>query len=108
MKNKLWYLGFLSLVSLLYFVEYKTAFIWFLGFVAYFSLFKVSDERLEKNVGGATRNAFLFTIFFGVATLAYIYLTENMTLFGPAFAIMIGGNLLICLLSLFYYDKTNK
>jgi len=108
MKNILWYLGFLSCVSLLYFVEGKTAFLWFLSFVPYFATYKMSDERLEINLGKATRNAFVYTIFFGVATIVYIYLTQSTGLFAPAFVILFGGSLLTCLFSLFYYDKAGK
>ena len=108
MKNILWYLGFLSLASLLYFVEGKTAFLWFLAFIPYFATYKISDERLEINLGRATRNAFVYTIFFGVATIAYIYLTRRIELFAPAFVILFGGCLIVCLFSLFYYDKVSK
>ena len=108
MKNILWYLGFLSLLSLLYFVEGKVGFLGFLGFVPYFSVYKMSDERLEINFGKATKNAFMFTIFFGVATIVYIYLAQSIELFAPAFVILFGGSLLTCLFSLFYYDKASK
>ena len=108
MKNILWYLGFLSLVSLLYFVEGKTAFLWFLSFIPYFATYNISDERLEINFGRATRNAFMFTIFFGVATIVYIYLTHSVELFAPAFVILLGGFLMVCLFSLLYYDKVDK
>ena len=108
MKNMLWYLGFLSLLSLLYFVEGKFAFLWFLAFIPYFGLYKISDERLEINFGRATRNAFMYTIFFGVGTIVYIYLTQNTELFAPAFVVLFGGSLIVCILSLLYYDKTDK
>lgn len=108
MKNILWYLGFLSVASLLYFVEGKTAFLWFLSFIPYFATYNMSDERLEKNLGKATMNSFVYTIFFGVATIAYIYLTNSIELFAPAFVILFGGSLIVCLFSLFYYDKVDK
>ena len=107
-KNMLWYLGFLSLLSFLYFVERKTAFLWFLSFVPYFATYNTSDERLEINLGKATRNAFMYTIFFGVGTIVYIYLTHKIELFAPAFVALFGGSLLVCILSLFYYDKADK
>ncbi|MCK5282930.1 MAG: DUF3796 domain-containing protein [Nanoarchaeota archaeon] len=108
MKNMLWYLGFLSVVSLLYFVEGKTAFLWFLCFIPYFATYNASDERLEINFGRATRNAFMYVIFFGVASIVYIYLTHSIELFAPAFVILLGGSLMICLFSLLYYDKAGK
>ena len=108
MKNVLWYLGFLSVLSLLYFVEGKTAFLWFLSFIPYFATYNVNDERLEINLGKATNNAFVYTIFFGVATLVYIYLTKNTELFAPAFVTLFGGSLIVCILSLFYYDRKGR
>ncbi len=108
MKNSFWYLGFLSLLSLLYFVEGKVGFLGFLGFLSYFSVYKLNDERIEVNIGKASRNAFLFTVFFGALSVAYGYLTKNEAILIPLFVIMFGGALIICLLSLFYYDKVGK
>ena len=109
MKNVFWYLGFLSVVSLLYFVEKKTVFLCFLSFITYFTMYNLSDERLEIVIGRATRNAFMYTIVFGVATVVYIYLTHSSTeLFAPAFVFLFGGSLMVCLLSVFYYDGAGK
>ena len=109
MKNLIWYLGFLSIVSLLYFVEGKTVFIMFLSFLPYFALYHLSDERLDLIIGRATRNAFMYTIFFGIGTIVYIYLIQSsLELFAPAFVFLIGGSLIVCLLSAFYYDKAGK
>jgi hypothetical protein len=103
MKNALWYLGFLSLVSLLYFVDGKVAFLGFLGFISYFSLYKMSDEMFEMFVGKATRNAFMYSMFFGVSAIVYIYLTGGQELLGIAFVFLFGGSLLVCVLSMLYY-----
>ena len=109
MKNVLWYLGFLSVVSVLYFYEGKTVFLWFLSFIPYFSIYNLSDERLDQIVGKATRNAFMYSIFFGVCTFVYIYVTHSDTeLFAPAFVFLLGGSLMVCLFSVFYYDKAGK
>lgn len=108
MKNSLWYLGFLSFVSLLYFVENQTAFLFFLGFLPYFAIYKLSDERIELNLGKASKNAFLYNILFGVGTIIYIYFSNNIALFAPAFVLLFGGSLLVCIISLFYYEKVTK
>ena len=108
MKNMFWYLGFLSILSLLFFVEGKAGFLGFLGFISYFSVYKMSDERIEVNIGKATTNAFMYTIFFGSGTIAYGYLTKDMEILLPAFVLLFGGALLVCLLSLFYYDRVGK
>jgi hypothetical protein len=68
----------------------------------------MSDERIEKNIGRATRNSFMYTTFFGAGTIAYGYLTKNMDILLPAFVILFGGALVVCLLSLFYYDRLGK
>jgi len=108
MKCTFWYLGFLSLLSLLFFAEGKIGFLGFLGFVSFFSVYKVNDEMLEANIGRASRNAFLFAMFFGSASLAYLYLTNGLELLKVAFVLLFGGALLVCLLSLFYYQKVGK
>jgi hypothetical protein len=108
-KNVLWYLGTLSIISILYFVEGKTVFLWFLSFIPYFSIYKLSDERLEMIIGRATRNAFMYSIFFGVGIFVYIYMTQSVIeLFAPAFVILLGGSLMVCLFSVFYYDRAGK
>lgn len=70
-----------------------------------FSIYKMDDERIERNIGLATRNAFVYTIFFGSAMVAYGYITKNIGIFPPAFVALFGGALIVCLLSLYYYDK---
>ncbi len=108
MKCTFWYLGFLSLLSLLFFAEDKVGFLGFLGFISFFSVYKISDEMLEVNIGRASRNAFLFAMFFGSASLAYLYLTNGLEFLQIAFVLLFGGTLLVCLLSLFYYQKVGK
>jgi len=108
MKNMMWYLGFLSLLSLLYFAEGKAGFLGFLGFLPYFSIYSMSDERLEKNIGRGTRNAFLYTMFVGSASLAYLYLTNGIELLGAAFILLFGGSLIVGILSIFYYSHKGK
>ena len=108
MRTMFWYLGFLSILSLLFFVEWEPGFLGFLGFIPYFSTYDMSDERIEINIGRASRNAFMFSTFFGSLTLAYGYLSGNTDILLPAFVILFGGGLLICLLSLFYYDQMGK
>jgi hypothetical protein len=108
MKNAMWYLGFLSILSLLYFVEGKPGFLGFLGFLPYFGIYNIKDERLDINVGRATRNAFMYVMFFGTGTIVYCYLTKNPALLGPAFPVLFGGCLLVCVLSVFYYEFTGN
>ncbi|MCK4247325.1 MAG: DUF3796 domain-containing protein [Methanomicrobia archaeon] len=108
MKNALWYLGFLSIFSLLFLVEGKPAFLGFLGFLPYFSLYNIRDERLEINIGKATRNAFMYMMFFGTGTIVCVYLLHDPDLLAPAFPMLFGGSLLTCILSVLYYERTGK
>ncbi|MFC2162123.1 DUF3796 domain-containing protein [Candidatus Altiarchaeota archaeon] len=108
MKNTLWYLGFLSIASLLYFVEGKPVFLMFLAFIPYFSVYKTNDERIDENLGRATRNSFMYSMFTGVATITYIYITGRTGLFAPAFIILFGGGLIICITSLLIYERSGK
>ena len=105
MKNIMWYMGFLSFLSLLFFAEGGTGFLGFLGFIPYFSTYKIKDERLEVNVGRATRNAFAFTMFGGSAIIGVLYLLKNTELLLSGFAVLFGGTLLVCIFSLLYYEK---
>jgi hypothetical protein len=105
MKSMMWYLGFLSLLSLLYFVKGSTGFLGFLGFLSYFSIYNISDERLEKNIGRGTRNAFLYTMFFGSGALAYLYIMDALDLLGAAFAMLFGGTLITGIVSILYYSR---
>ena len=104
MKNALWYLGFLSPLSLLYFVTGNIAFAGFAAFVVYFTIYGENDERLQVNVGLATRNTFLYVIFAGAISLIYISTTKDMSYFPQAFTLLFSGSLIICVLSYFFYN----
>ena len=104
MRNALWYLGFLSPLSLLYFVNGNTAFAGFAAFVVYFTIYDKNDERLQANVGLATRNTFLYVIFAGAVSLIYINITKDTSYFPRAFTLIFSGSILICVLSYFFYN----
>ena len=104
MKNTLWYLGFLSPLSLLYFVTGNIGFAGFAAFAVYFTIYGENDERLQANVGLATRNAFLYVVFAGAIFLIYISMTKDMSYFPQAFALLFSGSIIICVLSYFFYN----
>lgn len=62
------------------------------------------DERVEINVGRASRNAFLYVVTSGAASIVYNSLTEDIAAFRWAFALVFSGCIIICVLSFFYYD----
>ena len=109
MKNVLWYLGFLSFLSLLYFKDSDTGFLLFLSFLLFFFTYLAKkDERIDENIGRATRNAFLYTIGSSAVSILYITLVGNLALYQWAFAGVITGTLVICILSFLYYDISGK
>jgi hypothetical protein len=109
MKNALWCLGFLSLLSLLYFVDGGWTHLCFLGFVPYFATYWAKDERFELNVGRAAGNAFLYAVFSGAVSIVYISLTGK-TVYNWAFAFVAlwAGCIIVCVLSFYYYDLTGR
>ena len=104
MKNALWYLGFLSPLSLLYFVNGNIGFAGFAAFAVYFTIYGENDERLQANVGLATRNAFLYVIFAGAISLIYINLTKDISAFPLVFTLLFSGSIILCVLSYFFYN----
>lgn len=108
-KSSLWYLGFLSLLSLLYFVNANAGFFGFLTFAPYFVIYRMGDERIEANIGKATRNAFLFSAAAGSVELVYIRLAGLAdAAFVDAFVTLFTGGLIVCLLSLVFYEAAGK
>lgn len=108
MKNVLWYLGFLSFLSILYFVNGNWRYLCFLGFFPYFVTYWAKDERVELNVGRASRNAFFYTVASGTASIVYISMTQNTAFFKWAFVILFAGGVIICAFSFVYYDFTGR
>jgi hypothetical protein len=109
MKNTLWYLGFLSFLSLLYFENHDPGFLLFLSFILFFFTYLAKkDERIDKNIGRATRNAFLYTMISSAVSIVYINLQGDFSLYQWAFACVIAGTLGICVVSFLYYDSSGR
>ncbi len=104
MKNALWYLGFLSPLCLLYFVTGNIGFAGFAAFAVYFTVYGENDERLQRNVGLATRNAFLYVVFAGAASIIYTTIIKDNSIFPVAFTLLFSGSIIICVLSYFFYN----
>jgi len=106
MKNILWYLGFISILSILYLIKNDPGFLLFLSFAMFFfTYFAKTDERINQNIGRAARNAFIYTMLSSTLSILYINLTEKISFYQWAFAIVITGALVICVLSFIYYDN---
>lgn len=108
MKNALWYLGFLSPLSLLYFLTGEIGFLGFAAFALYFTIYKENDERLQINAGLATRNAFLYVVLIGAIFFFYINITQNKSFFPIAFVLMFSGSIVISVLSYGYYNSKEE
>lgn len=104
MKNPIWYLGFLSLLSLLYSVKGTWTYLCFLGFIPFFLTYWAKDERVDVNVGRASRNAFIYVVASGAVSIVYSSLTGDVTALRWAFALLFSGCIIICVLSFLYYD----
>jgi hypothetical protein len=108
MKNALWYLGFLSPLSLLYFFTGEVGFLGFAVFALYFTIYKENDERLEINAGLATRNAFLYAALVGAISLFYINISQDKSFFPIVFVLMFSGSIVVSVLSYGYYNSKEE
>ena len=105
MRNVLWYLGFLSLISLLYFVKGDPGYLLYLSFLMFFFTYNAKDERVEINEGKAARNAFLYMMITSAVCIAYVSLSKNIAFYQWGFAIVVTGALVVCVLSFKYYEN---
>ncbi|MCW4010127.1 MAG: DUF3796 domain-containing protein [Candidatus Bathyarchaeota archaeon] len=99
--NKLGYLGFLGLTGLIGLVNP-----WLFAFFSFFTLFVFlkSDERIEQNIGRASRNAFIYDTIIATLTMAYILTAEAYAAM-PLFAAMLSQGLTIFTLSYGFYQQ---
>ena len=100
-KNKLGYLGFLGFTGLLGFVNF-----WLFFFFSFCTLFVFlrGDERIERNIGRACRNAFAFNTIIVTFSLVYLTLSKNLEA-APMFVAVLTQGLTIFSISYWYYDQ---
>lgn len=104
MKNKEKFYGFLSLLSLLYFVTGDIFYLASTGFLVLFTSHKKSDERLRKNFALATRNAFGYVLIIGGMAFGYASSFKDNPLFPSAFILLYLGSIFVYLISYYYYN----
>jgi hypothetical protein len=106
-KSKTVYLGLLGFLGLLGLFTGNYGLYGFFGFFGFFSPLggRGSDERVERNVNRACRNAFVFDL--GVSALFIVYIATSRVIeaFAPAFAIIFAGSLILFTASFIYYDR---
>ncbi len=99
-KNKIGYLGALGFLGLLGLITQNS------GFYGFFGAFggRGSDERVEKNIDRACRNAFIFTTITSALSLAYIATLKAVEIWPLALSLPF---IAIVLFALFYiyYDR---
>jgi hypothetical protein len=98
-KNKFGYLGFLGFLSLLGFFNIWLVFLF--GFFGFFGMLK-EDERIERNINRACRNAFAFDSIIATLAIAYIALSRTFDAM-PLFVALLSQGLTIFGLSCYYY-----
>ncbi len=102
--NKLGYLGLIGLTGLLGIFN-----VWLFSFFSFFTLFVFlrGDERIDRNVGRACRNAFAFDTIVITFSMAYITASkifESM----PLFVALLSQGLTIFSLSYWYYHTKEE
>ena len=103
-KTKFGYLGFLGLLSVLSLINYWL--LAFLGFLALFALLK-GDERIDRNVNQAGRNAFAYDTVIATANLSYLSLSKNYVAV-PLFAVLLMEAVTVFGLSFAYYTTKGQ
>jgi hypothetical protein len=101
------YLGLLGLLSVLGLITGNKVFFGFVGFFCFFGAFggKGNDERIEKNIDRACRNAFLFITLTLAVSIAYIVTFNTIDLYPLAFTILFVGSSALFVFSYVYYDR---
>jgi hypothetical protein len=100
-KNKLGYLGFLGFIGLLGLVNS-----WMFAFFSFCTLFVFlrGDERIDRNIGRACRNAFVFDTTVITFSMVYIMLSKVFEAM-PVFVAALSQGLTIFSLSYWYYSQ---
>jgi hypothetical protein len=103
-RNKLGYLGLIGLTGLLGIIN-----AWLFSFFSFFTLFVFlkGDERIDRNIGRACRNAFIFDTI--VITISMAYVTSSKIFDAmPLFVALLSQGLTIFSLSYWYYHQKGE
>ena len=100
-RNKLGYLGLLGLAGLLGFLNFWLFSLF--SFFTWFAFLRGMDERIDRNVGRAARNAFIFDTIVATFTLAYVVSSSVFDAM-PLFAVLLTQGITIFGLSYWFYN----
>ena len=80
---------------MLYFVSGDIIYLISTAFLVCFTIYKKSDERLQKNFALATRNAFAYVLNIGEISLGYVSSFKDNSLFSIIFILIYLGSIFI-------------
>ncbi len=106
-RNNMGYLGLIGFLGLLGLITGNSGFYGFFGAFGFFGALggKGSDERVERNINRACRNAFVFNAMTSSFSLAYAGVFKAVESYPLLLAIPFVGSMLLFALSYIYYDK---
>ncbi len=101
------YLGLFGFLGLLGFITGNIGFYGFFGFFGFLSILggTGSDERIDKNINRACRNAYVVITITMVGTLVYVVSFNAIQLFPLAFALLFIASVVTFVVSFIAYDR---
>ena len=107
-KNLVGYLGLLGPLGLLGLVTGNTGFYGFFGFFGFLSALwgRGTDERVDRNINRACRNAFIFVVAASALSITYIAALRTLDLFPLAFSVLFAGAVALFVASFIYFDQS--
>jgi hypothetical protein len=104
-RSWLKYLAFIGLLGLLGVLTPNKGYLGFFGFFGFVGLGAIpKDERLEKNINKASRNAFFAAVIFFVLSIIASAFTPDLSIFITAFIVNFVLQLFVFVISLRVYD----
>lgn len=113
-RNIAKYLGLLGVLGVLGFVTGNPGFYGFFGFFGFFGTLigKGGDERVERNIDRACRNAFVFVTLMSAFSFAYVGVGvgsfNGVGAYPQLLALIFVGSMLLFAASYVYYDKKGE
>ncbi|VVB88007.1 Uncharacterised protein [uncultured archaeon] len=106
-RNNIGYLGLIGFLGLLGLVTGNTGFYGFFGAFGFFGAVggRGRDERVERNINRACRNAFVLSVVASSISLAYAGAFKAVENYPLLLALPFVGSMLLFALSYTYYDR---
>ena len=106
-KNLVGYLGYLGFMGLLGLVTGNPGFYGFFGFFGLFCALwgRGTDERVDRNINRACRNAFIFFIIVSALFISYMATLQVVEIVPLVFSVLFAGSLILFVGSYIYYNE---